>query len=50
MTKVYTHFGVPSDENRRDELVRIITHSAEQLTVPELEALYYDMLTKGYIK
>ena len=50
MVKVFTSFGVKTDENRRDELLRIISHSAEQLTLPELEALYYDMLTKGYVK
>ena len=32
-----------SDDYRRDELIRIIEHSAE------LEALYYDMTTKSYI-
>ena len=50
MVKVFTSFGVKTDEHRRDELIRIISHSAEQLTLPELEALYYDMLTKGYVK
>ena len=50
MNKVFTNFGIKSDDNRKDELIRIITHSTEQLTLPELEALYYDMLTKGYIK
>ena len=50
MTKVFTNFGIKSDDNRRDELIRIITHSAEQLTLPEIEDMYYDMLTKGYIK
>ncbi len=50
MNKVFTNFGIKSDDNRKDELIMIITHSAEQLTLPELEALYYDMLTKGYIK
>ena len=50
MNKVFTNFGIKSDDNRKDELIRIITHSTEQLTLPELEALYYDLLTKGYIK
>ena len=50
MNKVFTNFGIKSDDNRKDELIRIITHSTEQLTLPELEALYYDMLTKGNIK
>ena len=38
-----------SDEYRRDELIRIIEHSVEKLTLAELEALYYDMTTKSYI-
>ena len=38
-----------SDDYRRDELIRIIEHSVEKLTLAELEALYYDMTTKLYI-
>lgn len=38
-----------SEEYRRDELIRIIEHSVEKLTLAELEALYYDMTTKSYI-
>ena len=38
-----------SDDYRRDELIRIIEHSVEKLTLQELEALYYDMSTKNYI-
>ena len=38
-----------SDENRRDELIRIIEHSVEKMTLAELEALYYDMETKNFI-
>lgn len=38
-----------SEEQRRDELIRIIEHSVERLTLQELEALYYDMSTKNYI-
>ena len=34
---------------RREELIRIIEHSVEQLTLQELEALYYDMHTKNFI-
>lgn len=36
-------------EQRRDQLLRTICHSVEQLKLQELEALYYDMVTKGYI-
>lgn len=38
-----------SDDYRRDELIRKIEHSLENLTLQELEALYYDMSTKNYI-
>ena len=38
-----------TDEHRRDELIRIIEHNVEKLTLQELEALYYDMTTKSYI-
>ena len=42
------HFG-QSDDYRRDELIRIIEHSVEKLTLQELEALFYDMSTKNFI-
>ena len=38
-----------SEDGRRDELIRIIEHSVEKLTLAELEALYYDMTTKNFI-
>ena len=38
-----------SDEFRREELIKVIEHSVEKLTLQELEALYYDMSTKNYI-
>lgn len=38
-----------SEESRRDELIRIIEHSVERLTLSELEALHYDMITKNFI-
>ena len=38
-----------SEDFRRDELIRLIEQSVEKLTLPELEALYYDMTTKSYI-
>lgn len=46
-----THTGTfsQSDEYRREELIRLIEHSIEKLTLQELEALYYDMSTKNYI-
>lgn len=38
-----------SDDFHREELIRVIEHSVEKLTLQELEALYYDMSTKNYI-
>ena len=38
-----------NDERRRDELIRSIERSIEELSLGELEALYYDMISKGYI-
>ena len=45
----YTGRFGQSDVFRRDELIRVIEHSVESLTLQELEALYYDMSTKNYI-
>ena len=39
-----------NDEPLRDELIRTIEHSVESLSLGELEALYYDMVSKGYIQ
>ena len=49
VTMAYTGRFGQSDDFRRDELIRIIEHSVEKLTLAELEALYYDMTTKSYI-
>ena len=46
---VYTGRLGQSEDYRRDELIRKIEHSLENLTLQELEALYYDMSTKNYI-
>ena len=45
----YTGRFGQSDDFRREELIRVIEHSVENLTLLELEALYYDMSTKNYI-
>ena len=39
----YTGRFGQSEEYRREELMRIIEHSVEKLTLQELEALYYDI-------
>lgn len=36
-------------ELRREELIRNIEYSISQLSVAELESLYYDMMTKQYL-
>ena len=38
------NFGQQHDEGRREELIRQIEHSVAHLSLPELEALYYDCL------
>lgn len=43
-------FNKVQDENRRAELIRVIEHSVEKLTLLELEALYYDLISKDYIR
>jgi hypothetical protein len=45
----YTGRFGQTDVYRREELIRIIEHSVEKLTLQELEALYYDMSTKNFI-
>lgn len=50
MAKTFTTFGNLSDEFRRDELVRKIEHALQELTLGELEALYYDMISKDYLR
>ena len=38
-----------SSEYRHEELIRKIEHALSGLTLEELEALHYDMITKNYI-
>lgn len=45
----YTGRFGQSNDYRREELIRKIEHSLGNLTLAELEALYYDMSTKNYI-
>lgn len=39
----YTRRFEQSDDYRREELIKVIEHSVENLTLQELEALYYDI-------
>ena len=45
----YTGRFAQNDDYRREELIRVIEHSIENLTLQELESLYYYMSTKNYI-
>lgn len=44
------NFGQQTDDYRREELIRKLEHCIEQLSLAELEALYYDMIAKDYVK
>lgn len=43
------HWEKSSNEYRHEELIRKIEYSLKSLSTGELEALYYDMISKGYI-
>ena len=45
----YTGRFEQDESYRREELIRKIENAVENLTLQELEALYYDMSTKNYI-
>ena len=47
MSNRFTSRLSDDDDFKRDELIRKIEHSVEQMTLSELEALSYDMFTKG---
>ena len=50
MSNRFTSRLSDDDDFKRDELIRKIDHSVEQMTLSELEALSYDMFTKGYME
>ena len=50
MSNRFTSRLSDDDDFKRDELLRKIEHSVEQMTLSELEALSYDMFTKGYME
>jgi transposase len=39
-----------ADGRRREDLIRTIEHNIENLSLQELEAIYYDLVSKGYIE
>ena len=43
-------FDKIQDDARKAELIRIIEHAVERLSLAELEALYYDLVSKDYIR
>ena len=50
MSNRFTSRLSDNDDFKRDELIRKIEHAVEHMTLAELEALSYDMFTKGYIQ
>ena len=50
MSNRFTSRLSDDDDFKRDELIRKIEHSVEQMTLSELEALSYDMFTKVNIR
>ena len=44
------NFDTTESELRKQELIRTLEHSIERLALPELEALYNDMVAKDYIR
>ena len=49
MSNRFTSRLSDNDDYKRDELIRKIEDAVEDMTLSELEALSYDMFTKGYI-
>lgn len=45
----FNHTYSSSNEYRREELIKKIERAVNSLSLEELEALYYDMMTKCYI-
>ena len=50
MSNRFTSRLSDNDDFKRDELIRKIEYAVEHMTLAELEALSYDMFTKGYIQ
>ena len=44
------NFDKIENDTRQAELIRVLEHSIERLSLPELEALYYDLVAKDYIR
>ena len=50
MNETFSNRLSDDNEYKRLELVRKIERAVERMTLKELEALSYDMFTKGYIE
>lgn len=50
MSNRFTSRLSDNDDYKRDELIRKIEHAVEHMTLSELEALSYDMFTKGILR
>lgn len=50
MTNRFTSRLSDSDDYQRDLLIRKIEHAVARMRLSELEALAYDMFTKGYLE
>lgn len=50
MATSFSHRLSDDDDYKRSELIRKIEHAVEHMTLKELEALSYDMFTKGYLE
>ena len=50
MSNRFTSRLSDDDDFKRDELIRTIEHSVEQMKLSELEALSDDLFTKGSIE
>ena len=44
------NFDKIENDTCRAELIRVLEHSIERLSLSELEALYYDLVAKDYIR
>ncbi len=50
MNSYFTSRLSENDDYKRDVLIQKIEHAVSQMKLSELEALAYDMFTKGYLE
>ena len=44
------HYMSDGENDKRDVLIKKIEHSVEKMSLRELEAVAYDLFTKGYLE